>query len=335
MAVLGRRSSTAILFGVAALALAGCVWLRNLGGDGHLAFSHARHVGQEKLDCANCHAEVLAADEPGMPTPDTCTVCHGDIDPSKPPERRVETLFHGEDFAAVHASALSGEVVFSHKLHATSQECDACHRGIAANERVSSLRPIRMETCTTCHADKKAPSACTTCHTAITETWKPPSHASNWKRMHGLAARAHGEATADNCFMCHTEATCSSCHQSQAPENHNNYWRQRGHGITAMVDRENCAACHEPASCDRCHADVKPRNHTATWGQPLDTHCLTCHMPLGQEGCVACHANTNSHLSATPKPPDHYPGMDCRACHGLSQKLPHVDNGDDCNSCHR
>jgi hypothetical protein len=103
-----------------------------------------------------------------------------------------------------------------------------------------------------------------------------------------------------------------------------------------MVDRENCAACHEPTSCERCHADVKPRNHVGQWGglHSHDTHCLVCHQPLSQEGCVACHATAKSHLLAAPKPSDHYPGMDCRACHGLSQALPHVDNGDDCNACH-
>jgi hypothetical protein len=152
--------------------------------------------------------------------------------------------------------------------------------------------------------------------------------------MHGRVARAHSEATADRCVLCHTESTCSACHQVQAPDNHTNYWRERGHGITAMIDRENCQACHEPMSCERCHADVKPRNHVGNWGAPHDTHCLVCHQPLSQEGCVACHATAKSHLLAAPKPSDHYPGMDCRACHGLSQPLPHVDNGDDCNACH-
>jgi c(7)-type cytochrome triheme protein len=334
MAFLNRKSAAWISFVCAAAGLAGCAFLRSIGGDGALAFSHARHVGGEKLDCANCHADALAADEPGMPAKDTCTVCHADIDAEKPPERHIQGLFHGDDFAAVHASALAGEVVFSHKLHASGQACDACHLGIESNTRVSSLRPVRMDACTACHQSKKAPGECATCHKEITEKWQPASHHSNWTRMHGLVAREHSEATADKCYLCHTESTCSTCHKSQAPLNHTNYWRERGHGVTAMVDRESCAACHEPASCERCHADVKPRNHVGNWGAPRDNHCLVCHQPLGQEGCVACHANANSHQLAAPKPSDHYPGMDCRACHGLSQALPHVDNGDDCNSCH-
>jgi c(7)-type cytochrome triheme protein len=333
MAILGKASSAAVALSVAALA--GCVLLRSLGfGAEPLAFSHSRHVVGEKLDCANCHAEALVSDEPGMPSPDTCRVCHAEFDSAKPPDRRVETLFREGQYIAARTSALASEVVFSHKLHAARQACNECHRGIERNERASRLRPERMEDCSACHSARKVADDCATCHREITRAWEPASHRSNWKRMHGPAARAHAEATADRCSVCHTESTCSACHQSQAPENHNAFWRLRGHGVAAMIDRENCAACHEPMSCERCHAETRPRNHVGFWGQPRDTHCLVCHQPLAAEGCVACHATAKSHLSAMRKPTDHYPGMDCRACHGVSQRLPHVDNGDDCNSCH-
>jgi hypothetical protein len=38
---------------------------------------------------------------------------------------------------------------------------------------------------------------------------------------------------------------------------------------------------------------------------------------------------------ATPLPPDHNAGMNCRMCHGNGQPLPHVDNGQQCTSCHQ
>jgi hypothetical protein len=339
MAVLGQASRSrrrcaraAASLSLAAVALAGCVLFGS--GEKRYAFSHERHVTLEKLDCANCHADALASEEPGMPTRDTCDVCHQGIDSAKPPERRIERLFHGEDFAAAHATALSGEVVFSHQKHASVLACSLCHQGIESNERVADLRHLNMAACTSCHEEKHAPEACATCHKEIRETWAPPNHRSNWHRMHGETVRANSDLTADACSICHTQATCSACHQSEKPENHNHFWLERGHGITAMMDRETCAACHEPMSCQRCHQDVRPRNHVGNWGAPHDNHCLVCHQPLGQEGCVACHASAKSHLTAAPKPPDHYAGMDCRACHGHGQPLPHVDNGDDCNSCH-
>src|SRR5262249_20773712 len=157
MAVLGRKSAPWITLACAAAALTGCAWLKSLGGGGPLAFSHARHVGIEKLDCANCHADVLASDEPGMPEKDTCTVCHADIDAGKPPERKTDGLFQGDAFAAAHASALNSEIHFSHKLHAAGQACESCHHGIDANTRVTNLKPVRMGACMDCHVSKKAP----------------------------------------------------------------------------------------------------------------------------------------------------------------------------------
>src|SRR5438093_7252096 len=115
-----------------------------------------------------------------------------------------------------------------------------------------------MPACTACHATKKAPEDCAACHPAITKDWKPGSHHENWKKRHGEVAREKGGATGDDCSICHTESTCSACHQSEKPESHNPFWHLRGHGIAAMIDRENCAACHEPTSCERCHAESKP-----------------------------------------------------------------------------
>jgi hypothetical protein len=57
-------------------------------------------------------------------------------------------------------------------------------------------------------------------------------------------------------------------------------------------------------------------------------------VPLQGDSCFVCHKGTPSHLMAAPKPPNHSPAMDCRSCHGLSEPLPHFDNGDDCNTCH-
>jgi hypothetical protein len=111
-------------------------------------------------------------------------------------------------------------------------------------------------------------------------------------------------------------------------------WRLRSHGVVASMDRDNCATCHTPDSCERCHAESVPLSHRGSFGAPMDTHCLSCHVPLKNESCFVCHKNTNSHLDASPKPADHSPALDCRSCHGVTESLPHVDNGDDCNVCH-
>jgi hypothetical protein len=334
MAVL--RGSRAALGALLALC-AGCALLQRIGGEGEprFAFSHEVHVAGEEMDCVSCHENFARSDDPGMPAPDTCAACHDEIDEDQPPERQVASLFEGEVFRAAHAARLDEELVFSHRLHAADPDsCGECHRGIEHNRAIGEAIGVTMARCVECHAQRGVAGECSTCHTLIDEDWAPPSHAQLWQQRHGRAARACPSATADDCGLCHTERTCIACHLEERPASHDPFFVRRGHGLLARMDRASCATCHEPDSCDQCHRDTRPLSHTGSWGGTLSRHCLSCHVPLQAGGCAVCHHGTPSHLAAPPKPAWHTPAMNCRQCHGLSQPLPHVDNGDDCNACH-
>ena len=344
MAILDRSRAVRAAALLLVCVCAACAFLRSiLPGARRFAFSHERHVTIEKLDCANCHPDAFAADEPGMPARDTCEVCHSEIDAELPAGKRVETLFQGAEFAAAHAARLADEVVFSHWLHASGmQDCNACHVGIEHSDDVLDLPRVRMDDCTRCHAQRAVPDEerCAQCHQEVGRQWAPPNHMANWIEGHGPIARDRSAVTAENCSLCHEQSSCDDCHRVQAPANHTPFWHERGHGLVAMADRQNCAACHQPESCEACHSSIMPRNHVATWGGTLSTHCLGCHQPLRYEGCSACHQATPSHLAAPNMPDDdehaHTPGMNCRKCHQYPGRfMPHVDNGDDCNSCHK
>src|SRR6188768_1728117 len=146
-----RFRSLAGLLGALVLALAGCV-LGRMRGEGELAFSHARHVQGEQLECAMCHEDLALADEPGMPPVDACLLCHAELDAEKPEERRIEALFVDGVFPAAHVSALGDEVVFSHLKHVEAEvACSACHTGIEGNERVYDDLAVPMARCLECH----------------------------------------------------------------------------------------------------------------------------------------------------------------------------------------
>jgi hypothetical protein len=101
------------------------------------------------------------------------------------------------------------------------------------------------------------------------------------------------------------------------------------------MDRDRCAACHKPDACAACHQQLAPRSHRGSWGAPRDTHCVGCHLPLTANepgGCATCHMGTPSHETAPKKPSWHRPDFQCALCH---QRVPHVTNGTDCNTCHR
>lgn len=337
LATLRRATNAnAVVIGVLLATLTGCVifeaWRPR---EKRFAFSHREHVVEQGLDCGDCHLPN-ATGEPSVPKLAQCNLCHTDLDAEKPPERKIAVLFDGAQMRATKHGALAEEVIFQHPSHeAAGFDCAACHVGMDTNDDVLDLAKPRMQSCVACHTEKKAPNECATCHAYQREDLAPRSHDSLWTRAHGAVVCEGSEQTADACSMCHTESACTSCHLEQLPASHTDYWRRRAHGITASLDRASCATCHRDDSCARCHSESRPQSHTGAWGGSLNRHCIGCHNPIENEGCATCHLGTPSHALATPKPPDHSAGMNCRMCHGAGQPLPHVDNGDNCNICHQ
>ncbi|MFO1053099.1 MAG: cytochrome c3 family protein [Planctomycetota bacterium] len=341
MALLSRsastRRTTRVVAALLVISVAGCAVVGALFSHSKpFAFSHKIHVVDQELDCEGCHLGATSSDDPGMPVIAQCKLCHEEIDSKKPPERRVDTLYKDGKFQAQHVNHAGGDVVFSHLKHTAKEiECAKCHVGIDNDERIVASSAIGMDDCRSCHAESKVASECATCHREIRTDHAPPSHAWAWSKKHGAIVRAKDEHTANQCSLCHQESSCVACHQETPPDNHNSYFRNRGHGAFARMDREGCASCHRSDSCDLCHSQAKPLNHTGQWGGTRSNHCVGCHFPLGKQECETCHHDTPSHLTAAPLPGNHAPGMNCRMCHGLTAPLPHVDKGDECGRCHR
>jgi len=329
-----------ILIGLAMLI--GCVGDDNTPRRTTPPFSHKHHVVEEEIKCTVCHKDAEKGDKAGMPTFKTCTKCHEGTDEKKTPnELQIRPFFKDEKQPAfTNLTALSAETKFSHKLHAEAKvQCASCHKGMENSKVVTSAVRVTMRNCIACHTQvgvgKGVKDNCALCHTNISRQWKPPSHQQNWKELHGRAAGFAGRNSTQNCELCHTEKTCIQCHRVEQPKNHTNYWRQRGHGATADLDRSGCRVCHSEDFCTRCHQSVAPQSHRANW----DTrHCVGCHLPLKGNSCAVCHKGTPSHNAAPVLPANSVhkkaTSSDCRTCH-FGLKMRHLDNGDDCLLCHR
>lgn len=323
-----------------ALVLAGCAAWRHMGQDKPLRFSHEKMLHQS-VECVDCHTEAAPGAKVGLPDLDTCLTCHEEIDAKKPPELHVATLFKDGQFKAAKVTILPSEVIFSHKNHAVDQKvaCTDCHKGIRESTAITKAVRVSMQDCVDCHAKTPkfaaAPNDCATCHTTIRKDAKPETHLQNWKTFHGQKAKDGDKAGMNDCTLCHTQDSCTTCHKTEQPKSHTNYWRQRGHGITSALDRDSCTTCHQSDFCVSCHQSTAPRSHHGQWGAPKDKHCTNCHFPVAAENCSVCHQGTPSHDQAKPTPPTMV-GTDCRSCHGQTPaaKLPHVDNGDNCTYCH-
>ncbi len=323
--------------------LVGCEDERNEPPQRHTpAFSHKLHVIEQELKCTVCHKTASKGEQAGMPTIKSCMKCHEGLDEKKTPEHRIDRFLKDDQPQFSNVTALSKEIKFSHKVHGDAKvQCATCHKGIEISTLVSSRLKLSMKDCLDCHAQTHvgnsliSTNSCNVCHTDINKQWKPESHKADWKLLHGRAAGFRGDKLADNCSLCHTQQSCSQCHKAEAPANHTNFWRERGHGITADLDRSTCKVCHNENTCIRCHQSTPPASHH---GNFESQHCQGCHLPLKDNGCIACHRNTNSHLAA-PRLPNtkvhtNATASDCRTCH-FGLKLQHIDNGDNCLSCHR
>jgi hypothetical protein len=305
------------------------------------AFSHKHHVVEEEIECNVCHKDATKGDKAGMPTLTSCGKCHTGTDEKKKPNALQIKAF-GADESPLFSklTAVSKEVKFSHKIHADGKvKCETCHKGIKSSKEVSSRLRLSMSDCMDCHAKvgvgAGAKDACALCHTSINRDWKPSNHRENWEQLHGRAKEFMGRNSPQRCDLCHTEKSCAECHRSNPPKDHNNFWRERGHGVTATLDRSRCNTCHTQDSCVRCHQSVTPRSHRAGWDSQ---HCTSCHLPLQRTACITCHKNVNSHAAAPTLPTNaahrNAGPNDCRNCH-VGRLLPHVDNGENCLTCHR
>ena len=145
---------------------------------------------------------------------------------------------------------------------------------------------------------------------------RPDSHKGNWSENHGLNAQLNiNEAGQSDsaCLTCHEKSDCIACHTMRLPRDHNNFWRTRGHGITAGVNRERCLACHRQDYCIRCHNETAPRSHTGAW---KSQHCRWCHFAgtRPDDGCGVCHKIAPH----TSRPAGHPPigqQTNCAVCH--------------------
>lgn len=189
------------------------------------------------------------------------------------------------------------------------------------------------------HPAVNSKTDCSTCHDdGRTIQTKPISHDLAWVRNHGKQIQRYGLKDNSVCLVCHTESTCTTCHQEEPPQSHTEYWRLKGHGLAVGLNRSQCFTCHRGADfCERCHSQTEPLNHTAAWGASTNLHCLNCHFPIGSAGaqrCFACHRSTPSHDTAPAQPNNglHVTGANCRSCH---TPVGHPDNGAPCTTCHQ
>ena len=133
-----------------------------------IEFPHVTHI-EKGLTCTEyCHEGVTKGPQAGLPSVNTCLICHAAIATDAPRIQQITAMQEkGLDlnWQRVYKFADTAHVKFNHAPHIrASVECSTCHGDIAHQTVAQRNVTLDMGFCVNCHREKQAPNDCLTCH---------------------------------------------------------------------------------------------------------------------------------------------------------------------------
>jgi len=133
-----------------------------------IEFPHNIHVGKEIKCTEYCHESVTKGPRAGLPSLNTCMICHAAIATDRP---RIQTITamsdKGQDiqWQRVYGYTQQAHVHFNHAPHIRAGvDCSTCHGDVGKGTVATRNVDLNMGFCVTCHRQKNAPNDCLTCH---------------------------------------------------------------------------------------------------------------------------------------------------------------------------
>lgn len=124
-------------------------------------FSHLHHVQELGIDCRFCHTSVEKSSAAGIPSTDTCMMCHSQIWTDSPLLEPVRASFasgrpiqwaEGGDPGWNKVAKLPEFVFFNHSIHVNRGiSCNECHGAIQKMPLTNKGKPFFMKWCLDCH----------------------------------------------------------------------------------------------------------------------------------------------------------------------------------------
>lgn len=133
-----------------------------------IAFNHRKHVAEQKIECSTCHEHYQTQAFSGLPTVDTCAMCHTEaIGKSAEEKKLVRLIREGKPLVWQSLFRQPAHVFYSHRRHVMQAKlaCEQCH-GRFADTTSPPVRVARltMTECVECHTARGVAIDCTTCH---------------------------------------------------------------------------------------------------------------------------------------------------------------------------
>lgn len=176
--------------------------------------------------------------------------------------------------------------------------CDGCHTADSHGEATRWPGEYDMEACVRCHASNAAPKECDSCHQG--KLARDRLRASAWRVTHGPRwSETHGAGALEYCVTCHPDDYCERCHGIRVPHPAS-YGRTHGADyIFTPGSCKTCHS--KERFCDACHGVEMPhiagflKTHSAAADDRTDPRCVRCHH---LEDCDACHVE-HTHPGST------------------------------------
>lgn len=116
-------------------------------------FSHKHHVGELNIDCRFCHTLVENSQVAGIPSSNTCMICHSQIWDKAPMLKPVRDSFvNNIPIAWNQVNRIPKYVYFDHSIHINKGiGCTSCHGQIGDMPLTEKARSFYMRDCLSCH----------------------------------------------------------------------------------------------------------------------------------------------------------------------------------------
>ncbi len=133
-----------------------------------IPFPHKTHI-EKGLTCTDyCHESVTTAPVPGLPSVETCMICHEAIATDSPLIKQITALRDkGQDipWQRVYGWPATAHVRFNHPPHLQAGiDCATCHGDVKDMTVAQRVVDHTMGFCVDCHRKTNAPNDCMTCH---------------------------------------------------------------------------------------------------------------------------------------------------------------------------
>ncbi len=131
-----------------------------------LPFSHKTHVGVG-VECQTCHTNPGVGNQMTLPATSTCMACHTSSAANRPAiVKLTEFAKSNRAIPWVRVYEILSGVTWTHRRHLQAgTQCETCHGAVGELDAMAEVTAVTgMATCISCHQERKASTACTTCH---------------------------------------------------------------------------------------------------------------------------------------------------------------------------